>query len=44
MGECDENCGFDCEDFLEGKCPIANELAEEADEEELELYREIYGE
>lgn len=48
MGECDdnligENCGFDCHVFLDGRCPIADELAEEA-EGDLELYHEIYGE
>ncbi len=48
MNECDINgmggdCGFECSAFLQGDCEIANDIAEDADPEDLELYQEIYG-
>lgn len=48
MTECDQigiggDCGFECRVFLRGECTIANEIAENADRDDLKLYREIYG-
>ncbi len=49
MNECDQNgiggdCGFDCSVFLRGECMIADELAEGANPNDMELYRELYDE
>lgn len=49
MTECSQNgiwgdCGFDCSVFLRGECTIADELAEGANPDNMELYLEIYGE
>ena len=49
MNDCDRTginggCGFECPVFLRGDCEIADEIAEEASPEDLELYEEIYGE
>ena len=37
-------CGFDCCVFLRGECTIACEVAENASQEDRELYLEIYQE
>ena len=49
MDECDRigiegDCGFECPVFLQSDCSIADEMLEEANEEERQIYFDIYGE